>query len=112
MIQADPITMTAGDTQVINFPISNSDQGGKALDLTGCTATFTLYRTAHLIEVFQKTIGSGLIVSDLMGGVLQLTIEMADTLELPPGDYYYRLKVVDALNHGDTVVGGVIKIAK
>lgn len=71
------LTMTRGDTA--DFLVALTDGAGDPLDLTGLGLTFTAERGSLALV---KTIGVGIVVTDLSGGECTVTIDPADTEDL------------------------------
>lgn len=77
------LSMRRGDTLRIDHTVT---QGGAALNLTGKTLRFTAKRShadGDAAAVFTKMIGSGITVTNAVGGLASTTISPADTSGLP-----------------------------
>lgn len=73
------LTMTRGDSRTLSGSVTLS---GDPYDLAGCSIWFTAkyrYTDADASAVFQKTIGSGITVTNPTQGLITITIDPADT---------------------------------
>ena len=86
------LTMTRGNTKQYDVAVT---QGGTPFSLVDAQLFFTAKTAPGAIEVFQKTIGSGITVTDELNGTAVLEIEPADTNGLPSltTSLYYDLEV-------------------
>ncbi len=75
---APALVITRGDTA--DFHVALTDDVGDPLDLSGYGLTFTAVRGTFLSII--KTIGSGIVVTDELGGECTVTIEPEDTEDL------------------------------
>jgi hypothetical protein len=81
----------AGEDVVISFTVRRS---GVAIDITGWAVTFRLLTSAGL-EVAEKTVGSGVTLTDPEAGVLTVTLASADT-DQAAGIYSHTLARTDS----------------
>lgn len=103
----------AGDHKDIYITISDEDNGGY-MDLTGTTIAWVLY-DPNLDEVLiTKTTVSGIsIESPATNGICYISLLPADTLNLPPANWYiHETEVTDALGHVITVTKGFVNIKR
>jgi hypothetical protein len=77
------LTMTRGDVR--DFTITVKDPDGSATDLTGKRLTFTakLDRNSDTAYIQRFSTDSGIVVSDPTTGIGIMTLESADTDNLP-----------------------------
>lgn len=82
------------ETDIV-LEITATDSDGAAIDLTGATITWTLRTRRGNAATITKTTGSGVTVTDAVGGVFEVTITDTDTASLN-GTYYHEAKIVDS----------------
>ena len=93
-----------------------NDDAGAALDLTDATFIWALSKKASDsvapkgTSILSKSIGSGIAVTDVPNGILEITIDPADTDALA-GDYYHELQMTQGGNIS-TVLYGQATIVK
>lgn len=76
------LTMYRGNTAKWDAAVT---LGGAPVDLTGITGLwFTVKRSTDSAALFQKSIGSGITVTNAAGGLARITFSPADTTSLPP----------------------------
>lgn len=76
-------TIYRGDTIVLNIAVT---AGGVVYSLVGCNMWFTAkwaFKDLDVAAVFQKTIGSGIVLTSPANGLATITILPADTAILP-----------------------------
>lgn len=79
-IAATSIEMFRGDTAQINAAVKT---GTTVFDLTGATVKFTARQSiVDSAVLFQKTIGSGITITNAVQGTLTVEIAPADTASL------------------------------
>jgi len=120
MTVATNLGFTSSDVWVLGstrrYAITITDGSGSVKDLNG--ATFATFRVKDLppgspnaATKFEKTLGSGVIVTDANGGIITVTIDAADSGALVAGDYYYEVRITDAAGDTDTVKTGQIRLS-
>jgi hypothetical protein len=99
------VSLKRGDSRTLTFgPVR--DESGVVVDLTGVTITWEMGRfavyskagvlTAPRSPLVTKTIGSGVTVTDAVGGLFQVTLASTDTKTLAPDDYYHEAEITEA----------------
>ena len=85
-----------GDDIVIDVAVVDENQD--AVSIVGWTFLFRLSDRAKAdgAVVLEKTIGSGITITDDALGLLAVAVDDTDTDEWEPGTYFYSLKRVDA----------------
>ncbi len=101
-------TITRGDTIGLNVAVS---AGGTVYPLVGVKMWFTAknsYNDPDSSAVFQKTIGSGIVITNTTLGLATVTIDPTDTYGLPSSKtlLVYDLQVEDASGNVYTVASG------
>jgi hypothetical protein len=104
------VTCYAGETVTINVAVTSN---GVAFNLAGYSIKYQLATATPLI----KTIGSGITVTDAVGGLFTITLSAANTSEIP-GAFKHACKIksigavvslifVGTLTINDSVVGAI-----
>ena len=106
-----PITITRGDTVIHRVTVLNTDSSVK--DITGATVRYTIReRLTGETQILQKTVGAGVQLTTPLSGILDVTLDPADTAVLVPGrPYSYDCEVT----HGgqvSTVQTGSMTVVK
>ena len=111
-------TMVRGDTRVLTLTISQKGTS-TALDVTSATVKFTAKTSKDQIQkVFQKTVGTGVVLTTPTEGVITVTIGPSDTsgVVIPDGadsvKLYYDCQVTLSSGAVYTVASGVITLTK
>ena len=82
-----PIEIVRGDSDVHQIVVKNTDETIK--DITGAAVRYTIREFAYDgMQVYQKTVGDGIILTDAINGVLQRTLTYAEVAALNPGIRY------------------------
>jgi len=101
---ATDFEMFSGDNKILS--VSVVDSAGVAVDLTSATASWQLARSNDAAPLIQKaTGGSGIVITDAAGGVLEITLSASDTDALK-GSFYHELQVIDTSGNIATVLAG------
>jgi hypothetical protein len=102
-----------GDDDVITATITKNSI---ALDLTGLlAATFMLKSNvddADAAALLTKTLAAGIAVTNAAGGIMQITLNAADTVSLPGGPVQAALKIKDASAKTATVYTATLKLVR
>jgi len=112
VIDADTlqIIITRGDDQEIRFTVT--DENDVVVDVSGATvAKFTVKRDPESAEEFQKTIGSGIDMTSAGSGLIDVTIDAADTASLA-GRYEYDLEILTAASKINTLTQGIFFVKR
>lgn len=94
----------AGDDKVLEIDVT---EDGVAMDITGLTIEWRLARRLHETSVLTKTVGSGITITNGVGGIFQVALSDTDTANLI-GDYYHQAYVTDGSGNLVTVTEGII----
>ena len=97
----------SGDTSVFKFTVTND--AGEAVDLAGASATWKLAKRVDSPVLLTKTVGPGIVVTDIPGGLLEATLIPADTEDLR-GLHYWELQITDSAGQKVTAAQGHISI--
>lgn len=103
--------MTAGDTVALDIQVS--DLNNDPIDLDGATGTWAMAKSVEGPAIVTKTVGAGgiVILDPSSDGILEITLLVADTINLLPGVYYHELQIVDAGGDTSTVIRGNITVS-
>lgn len=106
----------ANTKRVLEFSVTDADNGDAPLDLTGLTAEWTLARAtargySGQATVLKDTTGGGITVTDAAGGRLEVTLQPADTQALL-GEYHQELEIFDASARGVIVAVGKVTVLR
>lgn len=104
---ANSFTMNQSDTKYLDVALRDEDNQ-TALDITGCSLTFTLKDLNNVTKV-TKTTGNGITVTNAKYGECQVLLLDSDTNGLL-GKYNYSIKLTDAYGNKSTVVKDTITI--
>jgi len=91
-----------------DFPyiVTITDSDGVAVDLTGYTFYMTIKKKKSdpdAIAIFKKTVTS---IPQAAEGIVTITVDRADTLNIQPGIYPYDIKYKDSTGDIRTVIYG------
>jgi len=95
-----------GDTNL--YDLTAKQASGAALNLTGVSLWFTIKRNAWEADpgVVQKTVGSGINVTDAVNGLFTVTLDPNDTKDIEPGRYSWDCQVKETTGRVTTVDRG------
>lgn len=101
--------MHQGDTKRLTVTVK--DPAGAVVSLVGAQSikwwvAKTVRSTVRLIE---KSVGSGIVVTNAAGGVITITLSPANTVAVS-GSYYHELEVIDSAGDIGTVLRGTLTI--
>lgn len=108
-------TIFAGNRHVVEFTVTDEDNS-TPLNLTGLVLKYTIARfdqasnpitSSPLVE---KITGTGIVHTDAVNGVAEVTFEESDTIDFVPDDYYFELEVFDATPEGVVVATGTLTV--
>lgn len=108
-LTAQPFEMFSGDTKDLNVTVLNQDSA--VVDLTGASVDFTISKKPGGAALVTKTVGSGIVLTDPTNGVMDITLNPADTVSLK-GAYHYQCRVTDVSLRETTVLFGTATIRK
>lgn len=98
-----------GDSLVV--PIALVDDDGDAVTLVDGSMKFALAHSPNAAAALvEKSNGSGIVFDNEAGGLATLTVDPADTTDLPSGRYYYELEFTSALPQTTTFQYGRLDI--
>ena len=105
--QLPTISMYAGATKVLHFPVTNPS--GNSADLTNCTARLTAVNSAH--KNSRPAIILDGVVSPTASDVFLFTMEPKDTIE-EEGKYIYQVWIVGSDGKPEEPQQGELYITK
>ncbi len=118
-VQNALIEMFSGDSKILRYTVK--DGSGAVIDITGAAFRWGLFKldtdestpTAKNSTVLtppgEKTVGSGIVITDAANGVLEVTLDPADTAPLK-GSFYHEIEMI--LTETSTVAFGQIDIKR
>lgn len=107
---AQNFTIWVGDDNTITTVVRDVNNATVDLsDLVDAQWTFKAYPLTA-IPIFEKILGSGIVVTNPAGGAISVTIDASDTSDLMPGEYYHELRIIDVANLTSTVAIGTITL--
>lgn len=113
--------MWAGNLHVQRFTLTDDDQPlSPPRDLTSKTLKYALTQIdpdtgEYLGEptVLEKITGGGIVLVGLAtAGIVDVTIDPADTVDFVPGDYHMELEEFDPSNNSVVVAEGTLTIRR
>lgn len=123
MVVADQVdTMYAGNRRVLKFAVTDEDNGGAPMDLTGRIVKFALARfdaegqplkANPLVDKRSDTSGD-IVITSAVGGLVEVTLVPADTASLADAGetaYYFELEVFQGTD-GIVVASGTETIRR
>ncbi len=99
--------MFSGNTKVLKVAVL--DQDDVVVDLTGASADYAFSERPGTPALFTKSVGSGIVITDDVNGLLEVTINPADTESLS-GTFHHELEVTDAAGRKTTVLFGTATV--
>ena len=103
--------MHQGDTK--RLAVSVKDPAGAAVSLIAAESIkwWVARRVTSTTRLLEKSVGSGITVTNAAGGLLTISINPDDTKTVS-GDYYHELEVIDAAGDIGTVLRGTMTIVR
>ncbi len=96
------IEIYAGDSKTITLTVLDAD--GDAVDLTGADVFFAVANEPGATAFIEKSVGSGVTLTDPTNGVATIAIDPSDTVSVTPSDYFYDVRVELSTGDRNTVV--------
>lgn len=100
-------SMRSGDDEIIRFQIFGTD--GEIVEITGSSITWACARRNQTPVLIQKTVGSGITITDGANGICEVSLAQADTATFV-GEYYHELEVVDNTGNKSTAAFGTMTV--
>jgi len=103
--------MYRGDDKKYELEVTDK-QTGEPVAINGCTFKFTWkINKSDANYVLQKTVGSGIELTDPDNGVAEITIDAADTSSLTKKtEYYFDIEITKTDTKVETLMEGKFKI--
>lgn len=102
------LSVTRGDDEILDIVVTDEDTGAP-VDLTGAALHFMVKarpRDDDADALIDLELGSGVTVTNAVGGLATVDIAAADTDDLAPGAFWWELQAQDATNRVITLAGG------
>jgi hypothetical protein len=97
--------MTAGDDKILQLTITES---GSPANLTGCTIRWVMARGYGWPPVLEKSTGAGITITNAAGGVFQVSLAAADTLDIRIQPHVWEAEIIDTQGKTATTARGRI----
>jgi hypothetical protein len=111
MLIRQNFSMAQGDDMTVSLDI-NPD----VASLVGCNLTFRVYAQQAAVPIgdplVTKNLDDGLQITDPDYGLLLITFEPADTIDLDPGNYCIECTLYDLEGKRTTVTEGIMTLAR
>ena len=106
-------SMHSGDSKTI--PVA-AVLNGAPVELTGALIVWSIAKIKSNGDfsstiAFSKSIGSGITVTDVLGGEFEIEIDPADTADLK-GDYWHECQITDFQGRKTTILDGILSIQR
>lgn len=107
---AQSASVYQGDTLLIDMTVR--DNAGAPKSLVGATIKYAVGYKPGIGQpsIFQKTVGSGIAITDAANGAFTITVAAADTQALKGAAYYHECEVTDAAGVKHTVMTGTLTV--
>lgn len=102
-LKAQNFTMYSGDSKILVITVKSD--AGSFLDLTG----YTIKWKASFSNPLEKSIGTGITITDAPNGVFQIEIDPADTTEIR-GHFRHEVEITSGAGVVSTVVVGTMTV--
>jgi len=102
-----------GDSRILTVTVRDEDADGNPgdpIDITNYSFTYSFADSAGAEYDFQKSVGSGIEIIDATNGVLEVTLDPADTENNGGKTYYHELQYTDTEGNVATVFSGDFEI--
>ena len=99
-----------GDTKVLEGQAKNSADD-TPIDLTGALLWFTVKKKRSDVDpgVLQKTVGSGILITDALQGEFKIEVAPSDTASLN-GRFYWDLQLKNTIGQIFTLASGIFNV--
>lgn len=100
-----------GDTK--NLVITVKDPTRTPVSLLGAQSVkwWVARRVTSTTKLLQKTVGSGITMTNASAGIVTIRLDPADTVSVS-GDYYHELEVIDSAGDIGTVLRGTMTVVR
>lgn len=100
----------AGNSRVLEVSVTDKSDTS-VLDLTGVTTlTWVMSNKPGGTAEVTKTLGSGVVITDAVNGILQVTLVDTDTKDVTPGRYYHEVFMIDSSARPFTITIGNVNL--
>jgi hypothetical protein len=116
MISHNPIatypTFKQGNSYKLNLQVLNQDTRLPVplIDITAITYRMTESNILDAVIHIEKTLGAGIEVIDDVLGIVEITLEGADTRTLPRGRLYHECLLRTAIVNATTILDEIVFI--
>lgn len=96
-----------GDTKTLRVTVYKAD--GSVKDISSASGIrWAMFERFSNTEVFAKTLGSGIEITDGANGQFEVDIKPSDTAALDGGRYEHEVQVTDSSGNISTVTRGTV----
>ena len=106
---AQDVDMIAGDTLNLNVTIYDAITGANK-SIANSAIKWVLYDESTDTAALNKTLASGISITNGLMGQCTIALTPANTVSLTPGVYYHEVEVTDETGNVSTVLTGHITI--
>ena len=105
-----PVDFVSRSGDKFKIKATTKDKADVVVNITGATIKFGLYDIVSNAEILAKTVGSGIVITDAVNGLYEVTVDAADTAALD-GRHFHETEMTLV---GDirTVMVGIVNIKK
>jgi hypothetical protein len=97
-----------GEHKTLRFQVTDNSTPPVPLDITGWVVDWKVSLTNSGDRLFTKSVGSGIALTTPLQGILDVSINAADTLTLVPGTYFYALRRTTAGSESELAYGSMV----
>jgi hypothetical protein len=103
--------MHQGDTKRLHISVQDPDGQPISLVAVESIKWWVAKKVTSTTRLLEKTIGSGITVTNAAGGQLTVEIDPEDTDDVV-GDYYHEMEIIDSAGDIGTVLRGTMTVAR
>lgn len=101
--------MFQGDDKILRVTVLDDDDN--AVDITGATIAWGVYRRTPETVILTKTTSSGISLTAPGSGIFEINLIRGNTLNLR-GIYNHEAEMIDLNNNHSTILTGIVEIYK
>jgi hypothetical protein len=97
-----------GEHKTLRFTITDGGTPPTPIDITGWLVDWKISATNSGNMIFTKAVGTGIALTTPASGILDVTINAADTIALTPGTYFYALRRTTVGSESELAYGSAV----
>jgi len=102
-------SLFSGNDAKLSVTLTDADTG-EALNLTGTLElVWALAKNAQATALLTKTLGAGVVITDASAGIVEVTLDAADTEPLK-GTFYQEMRLTNSVGKKSTLLYGEVEI--